>query len=167
LRSGEEAERRGLHHLLTYIGTEFEGSLFQKPFRFLKVLIINGPGKPQRLLRVVYHLKTISGKSDWKVNGTRLFGRFSGKFPAATEHLKSLLFFWTEYSTRKFVFHFFKAIFDSQAVSGLRGRLPVNGTDRPVSNVVLLPCRTKLIEFKFDCSTTVARRLKPNRATAL
>ena len=113
LRSGEEAERRGLHRLLTYIGTEFEGSLFQKPFRFLKVLIINGPGKPQRLLRVVYHLKTISGKSGRKVNRTRLFGRSRGKFPAVTEHLKSLLFFRTQSSMRKFVFHFFKAIFDT------------------------------------------------------
>ena len=33
---------------------------------------------------------------------------------------------------------------------------------RPVSNVVLLPCRTQLIDF----STAVARRLKPSRATA-
>ena len=86
LRSGEKAERRGLHRLLTYTGTEFESSLFQEPFRFLKVLIINRPGKPPRLLRVVYHLKTISGKSGRKVNGTRLFGRSwkaSGRnFPA-------------------------------------------------------------------------------------
>ena len=144
LRSEEGAKTRGFHRLLTYTRTEFESSLFQEPVRFLKVLIINGPGKPQRLLRFIYHLKTISGKSGWKVNGTRLFGRY----------LKSLLFFWTEYSKQKFVFHFFKAICDSQAVSGLRGRLPVNGTDRPVSNVVLLPCRTKLIEL----NSTLARQ---------
>ena len=34
---------------------------------------------------------------------------------------------------------------------------------RPVSNVVLLPCRTQ----KFDSTTVVARRLKPSRATAV
>ena len=34
---------------------------------------------------------------------------------------------------------------------------------RPVSNAVVLPCRTKLIKL----NTTLARRLKPSRATAV
>ena len=42
------------------------------------------------------------------------FGRSSGEFPGATEHLKKVvLFFRTEYSKQKFVFHFYKAIFDT------------------------------------------------------
>ena len=49
-RKAEGAERRGLLCLLTYTGTEFESSLFQEHIHFLKVHIINGPGKPQRLL---------------------------------------------------------------------------------------------------------------------
>ena len=41
-------------------------------------------------------------------------GRPNGKFPGATEHLQKLvLFFQMEYSKRKFVFHSFKAIFDT------------------------------------------------------
>ena len=38
---------------------------------------------------------------------------------------------------------------------------------RPVSNVVLLPCRSQLIKLNFDFSTAVARRVKPSRATAV
>ena len=40
---------------------------------------------------------------------------------------------------------------------------------RPVSNVVLLPCRTQLIELNstFARHAAVARRLKPSRATAV
>ena len=43
------------------------------------------------------------------------FGRSRGKFPGATERTseKVVLFFRTEYSKQKFVFHFFKAIFDT------------------------------------------------------
>ena len=37
---------------------------------------------------VVYHLQKGSGKSGWKVNGTRLLGCSSGNYPGATEHLK-------------------------------------------------------------------------------
>ena len=39
----------------------------------------------------------------------------------------TVLFFHMEYSKSKFLFHFFKAIFDTG--SGLRGRFLVNGTD--------------------------------------
>ena len=39
--------------------------------------------------------------------------------------------------------------------------------DKPVSNVVLLPCRSKLIEKKFYFNSAGARRLKLNRATAV
>lgn len=47
--------------------------------------------------------------SGWKVNETRLYDLFQGKFPGATEHLKRLSFFsfyWTKCSKRKFVFHY-------------------------------------------------------------
>ena len=40
------------------------------------------------LSKVCYHLPKFSGKTGWKVNGTRLFGSFSRKFPGTTEHLK-------------------------------------------------------------------------------
>ena len=48
-----------------------------------------------------------------------ILGRPSGKFPGATEHI----FFQTECSKRKFVFHIFKAIFDTSF--RLRGRFLV------------------------------------------
>ena len=37
---------------------------------------------------VVHHLQQLSGNSGWKVNGIRLSGRSSGKFPGAAERLK-------------------------------------------------------------------------------
>ena len=44
--------------------------------------------------------------------------------------------------------------------------LRFQNTIRPVSNVVLLPRRTKLIELN-STLVEVARRLKPSRATAV
>ena len=38
---------------------------------------------------------------------------------------------------------------------------------RPLSKVVLLPCRTKLIELNSTLALQLARRLKPSRATAV
>ena len=39
---------------------------------------------------------------------------------------------------------------------------------RPISNVVLLPCRTQLLElYSTLARTAVARPLKPSRATAV
>ena len=46
------------------------------------VQLMSGAGK------LVYHLPKDSGKYALKVNETRLFGRSSGKFPRATEHLE-------------------------------------------------------------------------------
>ena len=40
------------------------------------------------ILLVIYHLQKSSGKSGWKVNGSRRLGLTKGKFPGATEHLK-------------------------------------------------------------------------------
>ena len=54
--------------------------------------------------------------SGWKVNETRFYGLFQGKFLGATEHLKRLscfffvfFFYWTECAKRKFVFHLVKS----------------------------------------------------------
>ena len=46
--------------------------------------------------------------------------RFSGKFPGAKEYLKQVvMFFRSEPSKRKFMFHFFKANFDTSFVYAL------------------------------------------------
>ena len=58
---------------------------------------------------VVYHLQQLSGNSGWKVNGTRLFGSFQWKVSGSNgTSEKVLLFFRTECSKRKFVYHLFK-----------------------------------------------------------
>ena len=45
---------------------------------------------------------------------TTFLGGSCGKFLETKEHLKTVvLFFQVEYSKQKFVFHFFKAIFDT------------------------------------------------------
>ena len=63
---------------------------------------------------VVYHLQKDSGKFSWKVNGTRLFGSFQWKISGSNGTSEKVVpFFWTEYFKRKFVFHFFKAVFDT------------------------------------------------------
>ena len=60
----------------------------------------------------VYHLGKVSGKSGWKVNGTRLFGSFQRKNSGSNGTSEKVS--WPpEYYKRKFVFHYFKAIFDS------------------------------------------------------
>ena len=59
-----------------------------------------------------YHLTKVSGIRGWKVNGTRLFGSFQRKIFSTNKIFEKVaLFFWTECSKRKFVFHFFKGIF--------------------------------------------------------
>ena len=61
---------------------------------------------------VVYHLHKVSGKSGSKVNGTHIFELFRRKISASNRTSeKVVLFFRTECSKQKFVFHFFKAIF--------------------------------------------------------
>ena len=65
---------------------------------------------------VVYHLQKLSRKSVWKVNGTRLFRSL-----VSVEHIPeqwniwkgSLLVLPVAISKQTFVFHFFKAIFDT------------------------------------------------------
>ena len=60
-------------------------------------------------LLVVYHLQQLSGNSGWKVNGTRLFGSFQWKVSRSNgTSEKVVLFFRTECSKRKFVYHLFK-----------------------------------------------------------
>ena len=57
--------------------------------------------------RVADHLQKGSGKSGWKVNGTRLSGSFQRKISGSNRiSEKVVLFFWTV-----LMFHFFKAIF--------------------------------------------------------
>ena len=67
----------------------------------------------------------------WIVNGTRLFGSFQRKIFSSNKIFEKVaLFFWTECSKRKFVFHFFKGIFDlSSQISGLGDRFSENRTD--------------------------------------
>ena len=63
---------------------------------------------------VVYHLQQLSGNSGWKVNGTRLFGSFQWKISGSNgTSEKVVLFFRTECSKRKFVYHLFNLIFDT------------------------------------------------------
>ena len=58
---------------------------------------------------VVYHLQKLSGNSGWKVNGTPLVGSFQWKISGSIgTSEKVVLFFWTECSKQKFVFHLFK-----------------------------------------------------------
>ena len=69
---------------------------------------------PGKYIMVVYHLQKDSGKFSWKVNGTRLFKSFQRQISGSNgTSEKVVLFFRTEYFKRKFVFHFFKAIFDT------------------------------------------------------
>ena len=72
----------------------------------------------------VHNLQKVSGKSGWKVNGTRLFGSFQRKISRSNGTPEQVvLFFRTDCCKRKFEFHFFKAIFDTS----FRHSLPVFG----------------------------------------
>ena len=63
---------------------------------------------------VVYHVQKVSGKLGWKENGTQLFWVVPVEnFLSKRTPEKLVLFFQMEYSKQKFVFHFFKAIFDT------------------------------------------------------
>ena len=64
--------------------------------------------------KVVYHLPKFSGKSSWKVNGTRLFGSFHREISGSSGTSgKVVLFFRMVYSQQKSMFHLLKAIFDT------------------------------------------------------
>ena len=98
----------------------------------LKIFFVNKlSSHPGKYIMVVYHLQKDSGKFSWKfkkVNGTRLFGSFQRKISGNNgTSEKVVLFFPTEYSKQKFVFHSSKP--SLIPVSGLRGRFPINGTD--------------------------------------
>ena len=61
----------------------------------------------KQVIKVVYHLQKVSGKSGWKRNGARLFGSFQRKASGSNgTSEKVVLFFRTECSNQKFVFHF-------------------------------------------------------------
>ena len=63
---------------------------------------------------VLYYLQKVTGKSDWKVNGTILFESFQWEISGAKECLKKVVMFSrSERSRREFIFHFFKANFDT------------------------------------------------------
>ena len=81
----------------------------------LKIFFVNKLSThPGKNITVVHHLQKDSGKFSWKVNGTRLFGSFQWKISGSNGTSEKVVpFFWTEYFKRKFVFHFFKAVFDT------------------------------------------------------
>lgn len=90
---------------------------------------------PHRNYRLFTIYKKFPGKSGWKPNGTLLFESFQRKISGrdGTSEKVVLSVFWTEYSQRKFVFHFSKAVFDTsfrrsqslQSLNWLEGNLPV------------------------------------------
>ena len=57
-------------------------------------------------MMAVYHLQKVSGKSGWKVTGTRLFGSFRWIIPGDGGSEKVVLLYRWECSKQKFVFHF-------------------------------------------------------------
>ena len=62
---------------------------------------------------VVYHLRDVFAKSGWKVNGKRRFE--SSQWKISESNGKSQTVVRTRCSKRKFVFHFFKATFDTSS----------------------------------------------------
>ena len=67
-----------------------------------------------QVFKVVYHLQNFSGKSSWKVTWARGFVSSQRKISGSNgTSEKVVLFFRMEYSKRKFVIHFFKAIFNT------------------------------------------------------
>ena len=93
-----------------------QNSSYQGKFQWVFVgkenlVWVSGEFKLQWLLTIY---KTFPEHSGWKVNGTRLFGSFQRKISwSKGTSERVVLFFRTEYSKQKFVFHFFKAIFDT------------------------------------------------------
>ena len=77
---------------------------------------------------VVYHWRDVFAKTGWKVNGKWLFESSQWKISESNGKSQNVVcFFRTGCSKRKFVFHFFKANFDTSF--RLRGSFSVNGTD--------------------------------------
>ena len=70
----------------------------------------------KQVIKVVYHLQKISGKSGWKENGARPFGSLQRKSSGSNETSeKVVLFFRTECSNQKFVFLFVDTQFQAFA----------------------------------------------------
>ena len=77
---------------------------------------------------IVYHCYKKKGKPGWKKRKHDFLGRCSRKFLGAKEHLKRQpCFIGKEYSNRKFVFPFFKAIFKT-SFRPSRSFFSINGT---------------------------------------
>ena len=103
------------------------------PYSFLGTFPLNKTGIVSKILTLyfVYQLQKVSRNPGWKVNGTGLLGSFQRKISGSNGTPgKVFLFFRTECSKRKFVFHFFKAIFDTT--------LRVSGTNLLVLNFAYL-----------------------------
>ena len=86
------------------------------PYSFLGTFPLNKTGIVSKTLTLyfVYQLQKGSRKPGCKVNGTGLLGSFQRKISGSNGTSgKVFMFFRTECSKRKFVFHFFKAIFDT------------------------------------------------------
>ena len=70
----------------------------------------------KQVIKVVYHLQKVSGKSGWKGNGARLFGSLQRKTSGNNgTSEKVVLFFRTECSNQKFVFYFVDTQFQAFA----------------------------------------------------
>ena len=96
---------------MTFLNKNINEVKYNQPHTPLK-LKSNAVPRLFSLTVVVYYLHKVSGKSGWKVNGTHIFELFRRKISASNRTSeKVVLFFRTECSKQKFVFHFFKAIF--------------------------------------------------------
>ena len=81
----------------------------------LKIFFVNKLSThPGKYIMVVCHLQKDSGNFCWKVNAARLFGSFQRTISGSNETSeKVVLCSRREYIRQKFVFHFFKATFDT------------------------------------------------------
>ena len=96
---------------MTFLNKNINEVKYNQPHTPLK-LKSNAVPRLFSLTVVVYYLHKVCGKSGWKVNGTHIFELFRQKISASNRTSeKVVLFFRTECSKQKFVFHFFKAIF--------------------------------------------------------
>ena len=70
----------------------------------------------KQVIKVVYHLQKVSGKSGWKVNGSRHFGSLLRKTSGCNgTSEKAVLFFRTDCSYQKCVFLFVDTQFQAFA----------------------------------------------------
>ena len=90
--------------------------------------MLSGEGNEnsEKTTMVVYHLPKFSGKSGWKVNGTRLLFHSIEKFPGQRNIWKGSPVFPEGIFQTEFVFHFLKP--SLKPGSPLRGLFSVNET---------------------------------------